>query len=61
MSAGRPNLFLVGAPRSGTTALHGYLALHPDAFMSPVKEPHFFCGDLRRECDAFHGRERFFP
>jgi hypothetical protein len=36
-----PNLFLVGAPRSGTTALYEYLAAHPDVFMSPAKEPGF--------------------
>lgn len=37
-----PNLFLVGAMRSGTTALHEVLGTHPDIFMSPVKEPAFF-------------------
>lgn len=42
-----PNLFLVGAPKCGTTSLHEALARHPDAFMSPVKEPHHFATDLR--------------
>lgn len=42
----RPNLFLVGAPKCGTSALHAYLAQHPDIFMSEPKEPHFFCTDL---------------
>ena len=37
-----PNLFIVGAARSGTTSLHNYLAQHPQIFMSAVKEPHFF-------------------
>jgi Sulfotransferase family len=37
-----PNLFIVGAVKAGTTSLHRYLAQHPDVFMSPVKEPHFF-------------------
>lgn len=37
----RPNFFLVGAPKCGTTAMHAYLAGHPDIFMA-VKEPHFF-------------------
>ncbi len=41
-----PNLFLVGAPKCGTTALHDYLAQHPDVFMSEPKEPHHFCTDL---------------
>ncbi len=42
----RPNLFLVGAPKCGTSALHAYLAQHPDIFMSEPKEPHHFCSDL---------------
>ena len=37
-----PNLFIVGAAKSGTTSLYHYLAQHPEVFMSPVKEPHFF-------------------
>lgn len=41
-----PNLFLVGAPKCGTSALHDYLAQHPDAFMSTPKEPHHFCPDV---------------
>jgi len=38
----KPNLFIVGAQKSGTTSLHHYLSLHPDVFMSSVKEPAFF-------------------
>lgn len=38
----RPNLFIVGAAKAGTTSLYHYLRQHPDIFMSPVKEPHFF-------------------
>jgi Sulfotransferase domain len=37
-----PNLFIVGAARAGTTSLAHHLSMHPDVFMSPVKEPHFF-------------------
>ncbi len=51
----RPNLFLVGAPRCGTTTLHHYLAQHPDVFMSTPKEPHYFCGDIHREFDEHQG------
>lgn len=47
----RPNLFIVGAPKCGTTALYTYLRRHPGIFMSPLKEPHFFGMDLR-----FRGR-----
>jgi hypothetical protein len=41
-----PNLFIVGAPKCGTTAVYHYLADHPDIFMAPFKEPHFFGSDL---------------
>jgi hypothetical protein len=50
-----PNLFLVGAPRSGTTMLHTCLAQHPEVFMSGVKEPHYFCKDVNEEFEAYQG------
>jgi Sulfotransferase family len=37
-----PNLLILGAAKSGTSSLYGYLAQHPDVFMSGFKEPHFF-------------------
>lgn len=37
-----PNLFIVGAMKSGTTSLHTYLAAHPDVYMSSTKEPGYF-------------------
>lgn len=37
----RPNLFLVGAQKSGTTTLAVMLANHPEVFMSSPKEPGF--------------------
>jgi len=36
-----PNLFIVGAAKSGTTSLHNYLNQHPNIFMCNPKEPHF--------------------
>lgn len=41
-----PNLFIVGAPKSGTTSLYEYLKDHPQVYMSPVKEPNYFAPDL---------------
>jgi hypothetical protein len=52
----RPNLFIVGAPRSGTTSLHSLLAQHPEAFMSAAKEPHFFASDVNRRYEEHAGR-----
>ena len=37
-----PNFFIVGSAKAGTTSLYHYLCRHPDVFMSPVKEPHYF-------------------
>ena len=37
-----PNLFVVGAPRAGTTSLWHYLRGHPEIYMSPLKEPYYF-------------------
>ncbi len=39
----KPNFFILGAAKSGTTSLHRYLNQHPDIFMSRIKEPTFFC------------------
>lgn len=38
----KPNFFVVGAQKAGTTSLYYYLKQHPEVYMSPVKEPHFF-------------------
>lgn len=38
----RPNLFIVGAMKSGTSSLHSHLNLHPQVFMCEPKEPCFF-------------------
>ena len=37
-----PNLFIIGASKSGSSALHAYLKVHPGICMSTEKEPCFF-------------------
>jgi hypothetical protein len=44
-----PNFFIVGAPKAGTTSLYQYLRQHPQVYMSPVKETHYFCSEVRPE------------
>jgi hypothetical protein len=56
----KPNLFIVGQPKSGTTALHQFLGQHPEIYMSSIKEPHFFCSDFHLESDRAYGKQRFF-
>jgi len=38
----KPNFFILGAPKCGTTSLWSWLRAHQDIFMSSVKEPNFF-------------------
>lgn len=42
----RPDFFIVGAPKSATTALFSYLKQHPDVFLPQRKEICYFCTDL---------------
>jgi hypothetical protein len=37
-----PNFIIIGAGKSGTTALYEYLHEHPEVYMSAVKETNFF-------------------
>jgi hypothetical protein len=58
----RPNFFISGAPRCGTTALYTYLSEHPRIFMSGVKELNYFATDFPnvqkitfKSVDDYHG------
>lgn len=46
----KPNFFILGGPKCGTTSLAAWLAEHDRIFVSPRKEPHFF------NDDTFHRR-----
>jgi len=50
-------IFIVGAPRCGTTTLAAYLKEHPRICYPLVKEPHFFLQHDTRELDAAALRE----
>lgn len=50
MTARRPDFFIVGAPKCGTTALSEYLRAHPSIFFCEPKEPNFF----NRDFDYYH-------
>lgn len=47
-----PNFFIVGAARSGTTSLDRYLSQHPQIYVTPKKETHFFVGDSFPACSG---------
>lgn len=44
--ARRPDFFILGAPKCGTTALSEYLRHHERVFVSQPKEPHYFSSDF---------------
>ena len=46
MAAPRPDFFIVGAPKCGTTAMAAYLGQHPQIFMPLAKELFYFGPDL---------------
>jgi hypothetical protein len=48
MSTPRPNFFIAGSPKCGTSSMHDYLSQHPSVYMSEeMKEPGFFNPDLK--------------
>lgn len=53
-----PNLFIVGQPKSATSALYSYLKQHPDVCMGSTKEPQYFCRDLNSQYFHLAGLER---
>lgn len=56
--AGRlPDFLIIGAGRSGTTSLARYMGAHPDVFMAPQKEVHFFDRYFSRGVDWY--RQQF--
>jgi hypothetical protein len=48
-----PQFLVIGAARSGTTALYQHLAEHPQLFLTEPKEPHYFA--LAGTTPAFTG------
>ena len=56
-----PNLVVIGAQKSGTTALHRYLTMHPEIHMSEPKELNFFwypkCLDLLETYSSYFDAE----
>lgn len=41
----QPNLFILGAPKCGTSSLAKWLSFHNDVFLPVVKEPHYYNTD----------------
>lgn len=56
----KPNFFILGAPKCGTTSMANWLGEHPNIYMSPAKEPHFFDTDQRRRTTSIKEYEALF-
>lgn len=46
----KPNFFVIGAPKCGTTSLYEYFTQSPDVFLSEKKELHFFSLPFLQSC-----------
>ncbi|MDC8000249.1 sulfotransferase [Aequorivita todarodis] len=46
MESKKANLFVVGAMKAGTTFFTEILSQHPQIYLSPIKEPHYFINSL---------------
>ena len=53
----KPDFFIVGAPKCGTTSMYHYLRYHDQIFMPDKKEPHYFGKDLIKMSDEFIDNE----
>lgn len=48
----RPNFFIVGAAKCGTSSIANYIGQHPDIFISPIKEPYYFVSQSHFDQEA---------
>ena len=55
----KPNLFIAGVLKCGTTSMHDYLDQHPEIFMSEPKEPRYFCKDFHEEAEINNSKQYF--
>ena len=53
-----PNLFIVGQPKSGTSALFSFLKGHPDVCVCSTKEPQYFCKDINSQFFHLSNQDR---
>ena len=58
----KPNLFIIGFPKCGTTSLVKSLEAYENIFVPAIKEPNFFNSDFRNFSDisSFHDYENLY-
>lgn len=52
----KPNFLVIGAAKSGTTTLCNLLGQHPEVYMFPHKETHFFSFNYERGLDWYESK-----
>ncbi|NOY55787.1 MAG: sulfotransferase domain-containing protein [Actinobacteria bacterium] len=55
----RPNFFLVGTTKGGTSTLHRWLERHPQIFLPARKELHYFCHCPDRGLNAIRSSDEY--
>ena len=60
MTARLPDTFVLAAPKAGSTWLADQLRAHPQVFLPPEKELHFFSDEANWVRGVDWYRERFF-
>lgn len=55
----KPNLFIVGVARAGTSSWHDYLKQHPQVFMSDEQRPNFFGENNDANARYFDTEEKY--
>ena len=48
----KPNFFIIGAPKCGTSTLINELRWHPQIFVPLAFEPQYFCTDFQATADS---------
>ncbi len=61
MNKKKPNLFILGVAKSGTTTLADSLRQHPNIFITPWKEPTYFSSDNNYAHGMNWYLDNFFP
>jgi len=55
----KPDFFIIGGPKCGTTALNDYLAEHAHIYIPDEKEINFFCSDMDARMRTYHTVEEY--
>jgi len=53
-----PNLYLVGAPKAGTTTVASWLGQHPEIYWPAPKEPYYWAADYPRMREHYGFEDR---